>query len=292
MNTTSTIGNDLLSGQGGVRGPVRIGSEDHKELFCRMFLDTYDPYKPAVIDWPRLDPEAWQRLTSLTFWQLAVTTEGKASSRMQAMADVTEDPLIKKALALNAFEEQRHKDVLENMIRFYSIEIDAEPLYLVPPNPELAYLRIGYGECFDSFFAFGLFKLAQESGFFPPELVEVFEPVIQEEARHILFFVNWLAYTRAHEPFFSSVNFMAKCVCAVCNRVLNRLNIARSQDNNTELAVKGHKDMGIDISPRGFMELCLQENERRMARYDARLLRPQLVPRLVRAALPFVGRKG
>jgi len=36
-------------------GPIRIGSEQHKTLFSRMLLDTFNPYKPAVIDWPRLD---------------------------------------------------------------------------------------------------------------------------------------------------------------------------------------------------------------------------------------------
>jgi hypothetical protein len=34
--------------------------------------------------------------------------------------------------------------------------------------------------------------------------------------------------------------------------------------------------------------LCLSENDRRMARYDSRLIRPQLVPALVRIALKFM----
>jgi hypothetical protein len=34
--------NDFPSG-----AAIRIGSKQHKELFCRMLLDTHDPYKPA-----------------------------------------------------------------------------------------------------------------------------------------------------------------------------------------------------------------------------------------------------
>ena len=33
---------------------MRIGSEAHKQMFCRMLLETHNPYKPAVLDWPPL----------------------------------------------------------------------------------------------------------------------------------------------------------------------------------------------------------------------------------------------
>ena len=55
-------------------GPVRIGSDAHKVLFCRTLLDTFNPYKPAVIDWPTLDDETRDRLVKLPIWDIAVQT--------------------------------------------------------------------------------------------------------------------------------------------------------------------------------------------------------------------------
>ncbi len=59
-------------------GPIRFGSEAHKVLFCRTLLDTFDPYKPAVIDWPKLDPQTQARITALPIWDIAVQTENRA----------------------------------------------------------------------------------------------------------------------------------------------------------------------------------------------------------------------
>src|SRR5262249_40440968 len=59
--------------------PVRIGSEEHKRLFCKTLLTTFNPYKPAVIDWPPLDKVTLDKLTSLPIWDIAVQTENRAS---------------------------------------------------------------------------------------------------------------------------------------------------------------------------------------------------------------------
>ena len=273
-------------------GRFRIGSEEHKQLFCRMFLDSFDPYKPAVIDWPKLSGDALHRLTSLPFWGIAVETEGHASITMQTAADQMTDPLIREAVALNAFEERRHKEVLHNMLNFYGIEIGTEPPYPAPADAEWAYIKTGYGECFDSFFAFGLFALAKQSGFFPIELTEVFEPVIQEEARHILFFVNWIAYESANQPAWRRPLFLGRRAYALGRKALSRLQLAKGANANSDMTRRGHEAIGIDLSPRKFMDLCLSENNRRMARYDARLLRPEALPRMIRLVRPLLGRAG
>jgi hypothetical protein len=271
-------------------GRVRIGSEAHKELFCRMLLDTYDPYKPAIIPWPELSEPELVRLTGLPFWSVAVETEGETAQRMQSFAETIADPLLNEAVSLNAFEERRHKDVLHNMIRFYGIEIDPEPAFAAPANPQGAFILTGYGECFDSFFAFGLFKIAKDSGYFAPALIDVFEPVIQEEARHILFFVNWVRYLQHRRFILLRPEIVARRFHAVAQKAWNRLSLARGLDgnNNADMTMKGHEAMGIDLTPRAFMEICLAENDRRLGCYDERLLRPQFMPRLVRLALPFL----
>jgi len=165
-----------------------------------MFHETFNPYKPSVIPWPKLDPEALQRLTSLPIWDIAVQTEGKARLRMLSYAAALRDPALSAAIGLNGWEEGRHKEVLSDLVRTYGIALAPEPPYLEPRDPEWAYLVTGFSECIDSFFAFGLFELAKRSGFFPPELVDTFEPVMQEEGRHILFFVNWVAWHRRNLP--------------------------------------------------------------------------------------------
>ena len=69
-------------------GMMPPGSEAHKLAVCRMFKETFNPYKPSVIDWPKLDPETLHRVTSLPIWDIAVQTEGKATLRMNAYAAV------------------------------------------------------------------------------------------------------------------------------------------------------------------------------------------------------------
>ena len=271
--------------------PFRLGSAEHLNAFCRMLLDTFNPYKPAVIDWPKLDTEARERLVSLPIWDIAVQTEGRARLNVATYGDGIADPLLKKAVELNAFEEGRHKHVLSNLVTAYGIVLAPEPEYVAPRDPEWAFMVTGFSECIDSFFAFGLFEVAKRSGFFPEALVDTFEPVIQEEGRHIIFFVNWAAWHRRTMPLWRRPFFEAKVLAVWAFLIWERIGIARdvgngAQDNN--FTVTGAKQVGADIEVADLIDICLSENARRMAPYDPRLLRPSTVPALVRFARRFM----
>src|SRR5436853_1387877 len=216
--------------EAGECGPIALGSEAHKQAFCRMLPGTHNPYRPSIVDWPALDPQARDRLVSLPIWDIAMQTEGNATLRVLSYARVVADPLLREAIEVDGFEETRHKQVLSNLVAAYGIHLAPEPEYLTPKNPEWAFLLAGFCECVDTFFAFGLFALAKRSGFFPPELVDTFEPVIQEEGRHILFFVIWVPWRRRNLPPLRRVLFAAKILSGWAYLIWERIGIARVID--------------------------------------------------------------
>ncbi|HEX4172565.1 MAG TPA: ferritin-like domain-containing protein [Acetobacteraceae bacterium] len=274
------------------QGPLRPGTEEHKRAVAAMFQATFNPYKPSVIEWPKLDAAAHARLLSLPIWDIAVQTEGKAGLRMKSYAAQLADQDMRAAIELNAWEEGRHKEVLSHLVAAYGIAMAPEPEYLVPRDAEWAYLVTGFSECIDSFFAFGLFELARRSGFFPPELVETFEPVMQEECRHILLFANWLAWHRRTIRWWQRPWFELRVAAAWAFLAWERLRLAKglggssdagAPDNNFTISgAQAVGDGGVNTAE--LMDLCLAENDRRFAGYDARLARPTTVPWLVRLA--------
>jgi hypothetical protein len=232
------------------------------------------------------------RLVALPIWDVAVQTEGRARLNVASYTSEVSDPLLRRAVELNAFEEGRHKHVLSNLVQAYGIDLAPEPPCPAPRDPEWAFMKTGYSECIDSFFAFGLFASAQRSAFFPPELVDTFGPVIQEEARHILFFVNWAAWHRRRMAIWRRPYFEIKVLGVWIYLIWERIGIARNvgggvpEDNNFTLTAS--KSVHEDISVSELLEICLSENERRMSGYDRRLLRPRFVPALARWALRFI----
>jgi len=120
--------------------------------------------------------------------------------------------------------------------------------------------------------------------------------VMQEEARHILFFVNWVAWHWRNLPWWRRPWFFAMIGAVWVRLVHERIGLARGigadkterpQDNN--FTVTGSKAVAdVDLSIAELIDICLAENERRMRGYDSRLLRPMVIPRLARFVRRFL----
>jgi len=290
---------------------LKIGSQEHKELLCRMFIETHDPFKPTEIRWPDLDAENLARLKAMPIWNEATRTEAATAVKVQSLGDTEKDPLLAKAISLQGYEEGRHAEVLQLLTRHYGIELASSPPPEVPTNPTRAFLRTGYGECMDSFFAFGLFRMGERAEYLPKAFVAIFDTIMQEEARHILFIVNWAAYLRAQRPVLARPAFDAwrgwNVVAQAIGRLKGALEMAsagKGEPKETKESVETVVDnskagftMGAaaslfgDFSLRTFFELCLAENERRLSQYDPRLLRPTMVPSVIRQVVKVLPRR-
>ncbi|MFQ4144894.1 ferritin-like domain-containing protein [Chlorogloeopsis sp. ULAP02] len=269
---------------------MKIGSKEHKELFCHSFIESHLDYQPERLSWPELDTVALISLRNIPFWKEALNTEQEAGVMVNAFADTISDPLLKEAIALQGMEENRHGRLINFLINHYEIEISQPPEPVLPGNLKTAFLDFGFGECLDSFLAFGLFGLARRyATYIPAALFEIFDAVLLEEARHIMFFVNWVTYQQIQEGksnWWRGINALWHYNRALQDKI--QAFTGSNEEKQEGFTATGASSLMDNLTPELLLSTCLQENTRRMSLFDKQLLRPQLVPNLAKIALSTI----
>ncbi len=267
---------------------MKIGSQEHRDAFCGHFTQTYIDYDPKTLPWPALDEAALRRFQSVPFWDEVFYTERRAGAIVAAFTETVDDPIVKAALALQGEEETRHANLIRVMIEKYGLDAAERPMEDLGADIETRFKDFGFGECLDSFLGFGLFKIAWQAEFLPREMLKIFETLMYEETRHIVFFINWMAYTEAQR------GWLARTVSPLTSlhdylRALRRMaGLAQSgkQMNDGKNFAATQVSMFLDgFNFRRFLEDCYAENSRRMSMFEPELLRPSFLPQLTDVAL-------
>jgi hypothetical protein len=267
---------------------MKIGSQEHRDAFCRYFTQTYSEYDPTTLPWPVLDDEALHRLRSVPFWDEVFYTERRAGAIVAAFTETVADPVLREALALQGLEETRHARLIRVMIEKYGLDAAERPMEDISKNIETRFKDFGFGECLDSFLGFGLFKIALQSEFLPKELLKIFETLMYEETRHIVFFVNWMAYTEARRGWVARSILPLTSLHYYLRAVGRMAGLARrgKELNDGKNFAATQVSMFLDgFNFRRFLEDCYSENSRRMSAFEPELLRPSFLPQLAEAAL-------
>ncbi len=270
---------------------MKLGSEQHKELFCRSFIESHLTYEPETLPWPELDRVSLERLRSIPFWREALVTEREAGLMVSAFAETVEDPLIHEAIALQGLEEHRHGRLIEFLIRHYDIQIKEPSPIILPENLETAFLDFGYGECLDSFFAFGMFGIARQARYMPEQIFTIFDPVLHEEARHIVFFINWITYEQIRKGWLAPLRGLGALwhYGRSIRNLVQAFGGGGEEDQESQPFTASEASHFTDnFTPELFLSVALQENTQRMSTFDSRLLQPRLSERLSGLALNFL----
>jgi hypothetical protein len=265
---------------------MRIGSDAHKTLFCRQFCESYTEFDPESLPWPTLDDAAIARLRAVPFWQEVLHTERRAGAIVKAFATTVDDPEVREAIDLQGREETRHAELLRVMIERYGLDATEQPLEALDPDAERAFKDFGYGECLDSFLGFGVFKIARQSGFLPESMFTIFDTLMFEETRHIVFFINWMAWQearagRAWRRSLTALRFYGRAL----GRLLGTVRRGQRANDGRDFSATQASVFLDGFTFRRFLENCYEENARRMAGFAPELLRPRFLPDLAGVAL-------
>lgn len=267
---------------------MQIGSEAHKERFCRQFIDSHQQFDPGRLPWPKLDDGALERMRAVPFWQEVLHTERRAGAIVAAYAATIADPLVQEAVELQGREEERHARLLAVMIGRYGLAAEERAIEPNSPDPFTAFADFGYGECLDSFLGFGVFKIARQSGFLPDALFQIFDTLMLEETRHIVFFINWMAWqeaVRGRGARWWRAAVSARYYARAIGRLVGTIRQGRKENDGKDFSATQAGIFLDGFTFRGLVEACYSENARRMADFDPDLLRPRLLPAVAGAVL-------
>jgi hypothetical protein len=215
-------------------------------------------------------------------------TERRAGAIVRAFATTLTDPLVREAVDLQGVEEERHAQLLEVMIRRYGISVERRELDPIGDDLYTAFADFGYGECLDSFLGFGAFKIARQSEFLPDGLFQIFDTLMLEETRHIVFFINWMAWQESAKG--RGAGWWRALVSAryygrAIRRMIGTIRRGQKENDGKDFAATQASVFLDGFTFRRFVEECYAENARRMADFHGDLLRPRFLPSLAGAAL-------
>ncbi len=259
---------------------IKIGSYDSKKQFCRSFTEDYAT-DSDLISWPKVDSSTLERLQRIPLWSRVLQSKRDATQLVSTFADTLSDSMLRDAITLQGQREQRHYEALKSFTQTYDTAASIPQAAPLPKNLEVAFIELGFQKCLDALLGFGFYGLAHESSTFPEELLQQFDRLLNEEARHIVFFINWFAYSQTKLD--KSWNELRGTNAIWKQRGdLLKLLMAFGKDDHEDnilfiLFGGAHPEQ---LTAERFLALCLSENKRRMNHLGVEGLQPQLAPTL------------
>lgn len=270
---------------------MKMGSWEHKNLFCESFLQTHRVFVPEELPWPVLDETDLEKIRGVPFWQEVLYTEMRAIVIIEEFSATVKDTQIRGALDMMAAEEKRHERLVRVLLERYQIPVAQPQWEPLSPDPKANFIEFGYGECVDSFIGFGFFRLARESNYFPAALFDIFDILMSEEIRHVLLIINWAYYEEARAGRTApacAILSLLRYGKAVANLVKVGARNARNESDGVNFSATQASELLADFTVCRLLAVCLSENQNRLSAYHPELLRPVLLSKIAGAVLAIM----
>jgi len=126
----------------------------------------------------------------------------------------------------------------------------------------------------------------------PEPLFEIFDMLMREETRHIVFFVNWMAWQQVAKGRVTGWlrgATAARYYCRAIARLVRTIRRGQRANNGRDFSATQAKVFLDGFTFGSFVEACYAEHLRRMKAFDPDLLQPGFLPKL--AGIALTGRR-
>ncbi|MGF1600777.1 MAG: hypothetical protein ACFCU8_01950 [Thermosynechococcaceae cyanobacterium] len=258
---------------------MQLGSYEHRKVFCQALTDHHIKYDLDQIPWPQLTEQDLQRLREIPFWSKVLQQKRQMASIARKVALQTKPTKLKGAITLLAQETGRQVRLIERMMEFYQIPKVSIPTDDPPNALPPVLMDIAFDQYLDAYILWGWFALAREQQFLPEALLDVWEPILDEDARHSIFFANWTAGQR----FSMSDNLRRlRTLWQHVGRFIGLFDrFGRHIEDATLPKTASTADIFMgQLTAARLLQHCLDAHDQRLASVEPPLVKPQLAPEL------------
>lgn len=267
---------------------MQFGSYEHRKLFCQDLIDRHIEYDPNQMPWPQLGAEALQRVQEIPLWATVLQRKRQLALVSGAVAAQIKPTLLKAAISLQAAESKRQVQLLENGMAFYQISQPQQQEWTLQPKALAPVLMdLAFNQYLDDSILWGWFALVRERQYLPNELLDLLDPLLNEDSHHSIFFANWMAGQRFR------IGHRARQVRSLgqySGRLLGLMNqFGRYIEDATLPQTASTTEIFLgQLSARQFLESCIKAHDQRLADHHPPLVKPHLAPQITQWLLKIL----
>jgi hypothetical protein len=170
---------------------LQVGSYQHQKIFCQLLTENSDF---ASLNVPSLDELTQKRLGELQFWPVLYGQLQRSSAIAQLFCQSIKGTLIREAIAHLAQEKKAIAEAIRTLCRENQLSDFSFDETEISTAGESDFKAISHQDNMGLFWLSGLYALAIQEQYLQADVLNVFDQLLTIQARHSLFFINWLAF--------------------------------------------------------------------------------------------------
>lgn len=169
----------------------QVGSYQHKKIFCQLLTESSDSTSLNV---PPLDALTQKRLGELQIWPVLYGQLQRSHAVAQLFSQSVKGTLLQEAIAHLAQDKKAIAQAIRTLCQENQLSDSGFNDAEISTAGDSDFKAISHQDNMGLFWLSGLYELAIQEQYLQADVLNLFDQLLTIQARHSLFFINWLAF--------------------------------------------------------------------------------------------------